>query len=206
MGRVDVVETEVFKFDELSEEAQETAIEKFRENNLDYEWWEYIYADAKTIASLMGIDIDKIYFSGFSSQGDGACFEGSYEYKKGAPKAVREYAPLDDELVRIANELQAIQKKRFYGLYASVRQSGHYMHENCTSIDVYERRTLRDGYETDEYAGEEVDNDICDALKDLMWWIYKRLENEHDYLNSDEALKETIKDNEYEFTVDGERY
>ena len=204
--RVDTVNTEVFKFDELSEKAQETAIERYREGNLDYEWWDFVYEDATTIAGLMGIEIDKIYFSGFSSQGDGACFEGSYSYQKGGVKAVKDHAPLDKKLHQIAQDLQDIQKKCFYGLYASVKQSGHYSHEYCTDINVSERRTLRDGYETDDYASIADDEAIVEALRDFMRWIYKQLEAEYDYLQSDEVIKETIEANDYDFTAEGKLY
>ena len=206
MSRIDTVKTEVFKFDELSEKAQQAAIEKLYDLNVDYDWWDSVYDDAKTIAALMGIDIDDIWFSGFSSQGDGACFEGSYEYQKGAPKAVRDYAPLDNELVRIANELQDIQKKRFYGLHATVKQSGRCNHEYCTDINVYERRTLRDGHETDEDASIEVDEAIVEALRDFMRWIYKQLKKEYDYRTGEEAIKDCIEADDYEFTAEGKLY
>lgn len=202
--RVDTVKTEVFKFAELSEEAQETAIERYREGNLDYDWWDY--DDAKQAAACMGIEIEEIYFSGFSSQGDGACFEGSYNYQKGGVRAIKEYAPLDTKLHQIAQDLQDIQKTCFYGLHASVKQSGHYSHEYCTDINVYERRTLRDGYESDEEASLADHEAIEEALRDFMRWIYKQLEAEYDYLNSDEAIKETIEANGYEFTADGKMY
>ena len=204
--RVDTVKTEVFKFAELSEEAQQAAIEKQHDCNVDYDWWDCTYEDAITIAGLMGIEIEKIYFSGFSSQGDGACFEGSYEYKKGGVKAVKGHAGQDEELYRIAQELQNIQKKSFYGLYANVKQSGHYMHENCTDIDVYERRTLRDGYESDESASLSDHEAIEEVLRDFMRWIYKQLEKEYDYLTSEEAIKESIEANDYEFTAEGKKY
>jgi hypothetical protein len=41
----------VYKFDELTEEAKQKAIEKLRDINVDYEWWEYDYEDAN-IAGL----------------------------------------------------------------------------------------------------------------------------------------------------------
>ena len=40
---------EVFKYQELSESAQEQALEKFAFINVDYEWWEYTYEDAERI-------------------------------------------------------------------------------------------------------------------------------------------------------------
>lgn len=60
----------------------------------------------------------RIWFSGFWSQGDGACFEGEYEYAKAAPKHIRAYAPKDAELHRIADALQSIQRLNFYQLYS----------------------------------------------------------------------------------------
>jgi hypothetical protein len=38
-----------------------------------------------------------------------------------------------------------------------------------------------------------------------MKWMYRQLEAEYEYLTSDEAITETIRSNEYEFTEDGRR-
>ena len=74
--RTAVKHTDVYKFSELDKSAKETAMQNWREGHLDYEWWDFVFEDATEIGKLMGIDIDQIYFSGFASQGDGACFEG----------------------------------------------------------------------------------------------------------------------------------
>ncbi len=48
-----------YKFKELSEEAQEKAIEKLWDLNVDPEWWESTYDDAKTIGlKITGFDIN----------------------------------------------------------------------------------------------------------------------------------------------------
>ena len=39
----------VYKYKELSEEAKDQAIELHSNINVDYEWWDYIYDDAKII-------------------------------------------------------------------------------------------------------------------------------------------------------------
>ena len=116
----------VYQFNELSDEAKDKAIENYRQAGFDYEWWNYIFEDAKRMGVLMGITVDNIYFSGFSSQGDGACFEGSYEYQKGSVKAIREETgDSDKDLTAIAKGLQAEQRRNFYGLSASVKHRGH---------------------------------------------------------------------------------
>lgn len=131
--RIDIKETRVFQFSELSESAKQTALEaqaRYESEVLDVEC---VYDDAATIADLFGLDLNTknvklmgggtrldpcIYYSGFSSQGDGACFEGCYEYAKGGLKAVKEYAPLDTELHRIVSDLQCAQAINFYRITA----------------------------------------------------------------------------------------
>jgi len=43
------IEIQLFKFSELSEDAQKKAIEKLSDINVDYDWWEVIYEDAENI-------------------------------------------------------------------------------------------------------------------------------------------------------------
>jgi hypothetical protein len=193
--RTITTETKVYKFDELTEEQQEKVLDNWRQDWPDYEWWDCVEDDFKTICSLIGITVDKIYFSGFSSQGDGACFEGSYSYKKGSIKAVKEYAPLDETLHSIAAVFSAIQKTAHYSLNFSVKQSGHYNHSGCTAFNV--------DRSDDQSVTDEQEDGIIEAARDLMHWLYKTLEKEYDYLNSDESIKETIAANNYEFTANG---
>ena len=193
------IKTIVYTFDELSEKAREGARNWWREGNCDDTFWsECVMDDAKECGKILGISIDQIYWSGFWSQGDGACFEGSYSYCKGAAKAICQHAPMDEELHTIADRLQATQRRAFYGLSASVKHSGHYYHEHCTHICVSDR----DGYD----VGGDLEDDIADTLRDFMRWIYKSLESEWEYQNADEQVDENIRANEYTFTEDGERF
>ena len=49
----------VYSFEELSSEAQEKAIDKFRFANVDYEWWDCVYEMAKEIGiTIKRFDID----------------------------------------------------------------------------------------------------------------------------------------------------
>ena len=206
-----VMETTVFKFDELSETAKEKARDWFRQGALDYDWREFVYEDAATIADLMGIDLRTrpaklmgggtryepcIFFSGFSSQGDGACWEGTYSYKEGSAKAVKDHAPQDNELHRIASGLCDVQRRYFYKLSARCAHRGHYQHSGCMDIDV--------DFGDFNY-NKDTDEELTQLLRDFADWIYKQLESEHDYRMSDECVDEDIQANEYEFDEDGHR-
>jgi hypothetical protein len=194
----ETIETTVFTYNELSESAKNRARDWFYQAGaLHHDWFDSVYEDAKAVGALMGITIDKIYFTGFASQGDGACFEGSYEYAKGAVKAIADYAPQDETLPRIAKALQETQRKAFYRLSAKVYHSGHYYHSRCTSIHVFNQS---------DWAESEIDESISESLRDFMDWIYNQLERDHDYLSSQEVVEETIVANGYTFTADGARF
>ena len=54
------IRTKVYKFDELSNEAKEVAIEKLWDINVDYDWYQYTYEDAANIGlKINGFDIDR---------------------------------------------------------------------------------------------------------------------------------------------------
>jgi len=192
------ITTKVYTFDELSDDAKEKAREWFRQDVFtDSNDWEFVYEDAKEIASMFGLDIQKIYFTGFASQGDGACFEGEYSFRPGGLKAVKDHAPQDTELHNIIEALQDIQRRNFYQLAATTTHSGHYYHSGYMTVDI-ERK---DGKDWSDGARDE----IKDQLRNFADWIYYQLEAEYDYQMSDEAVDENIRINEYEFTEKGER-
>lgn len=141
-----------------------------------------------------------IWFSGFASQGDGACFEGGWQHAKAAPQSIRAYAPTDDELHRIAELLQAIQRRNFYQLHAAITHRGRYHHEMSMAISV----------ERDSPTGQAMTSDaeeaVTEALRDLARWLYRQLEREFDRLTSDDAVDEAIIANGYSFTAAGDRF
>lgn len=178
-----LVETKVFTLDELSDQAKSNARDWYRAASDDYDWWDSVYEDFTMIAEILGITLKKrdIQFSGFSSPGDGACFEGSYAYKPGASLAIASYAPLDKTLHSIARTLQKIQRPYFYKLETKIAYRGNYYHEFCMDID------------------EPL---LAEPLRDLARW----LRDQHDYLNSDPSVDEMILCNEYTFTEEGKRF
>ena len=132
-----IVETTVFTIDELSDAAKENARIWYRDQGLPDEWYDFVYEDFETICGILGVtlatspvrlygggtrDKSQVNFSGFWNQGDGASFAGHYSHAKGAAKAIRAHAPQDTELHRIADELQALQRKNFWQVHASIRQ------------------------------------------------------------------------------------
>jgi hypothetical protein len=84
-----IVETTVFRLDELSEQAREKARAWYREASACDDWHECVFEDFEAICAILGVRLATrsvrlfgggtrqkpcIWFSGFSSQGDGASY------------------------------------------------------------------------------------------------------------------------------------
>jgi hypothetical protein len=194
-------------FAELSETAKDKARDAVRYDDVQDDWWDCIYEDAVRMGALLGISISStrritskgrtydetdIYFSGFSSQGDGACFEGSYRYVYGAYAAIKAETN-DRELMRIAQELAIIQiTRRLQALgdfKASVSSSGRYSHPGAIGVTLELDDDSTEGLEPDLIG---LENDVTQLMCDFANWIYKNLEAEHDYLTSDEHVDERL--------------
>jgi hypothetical protein len=209
-----IVETPVYDFTELPDAAKDKARAWFRETIHD-DWWDSVYDDFERICPILGVTLATtpvrlmgggtrqkacIWFSGFWSQGDGACFEGRYAYAPRASRRIRDYAPQDTELHRIADTLQALQRPNFYQLTASFRKTGRYSHAYAMTFDVD-----RDAPAGQAIAGRTGD-DLVEALRDLAHWLYRALEREYEFQTSDETVDDGIQANDYTFTAEGRRF
>jgi hypothetical protein len=207
-----VIKTQVFPYSELSDAAKSKARDWYRDSGFDYEWWDGDYEDFFTIADLIGLDIrpnkrddtsNNIFFSGFSQQGDGACFVGRYNGTVGALAQVMGHAPIDTELHRIAQELDEAQASVEHGLNAVITMSGGYCHRYSMDFDF--RWVLTDE-DQERLQVAEAESRITEALRDLAQWMYRQLEETWEAINEPEAIAETIEANEWTFTADGKRF
>jgi len=208
-----LTQEDVCTFDELSDSAKETArgwmrnceIEDFGQDT------ESLYYSALAAAKILGIDFDDkgkrsepdIRWSGFSSQGDGASFVGSYSHSPNSPARIRSEFPTDTALHAIADGLMTLQigyrLATGHFFHADIRQSGNYCHERTMSLaDVTDDQT-GEGVEGD---WQEVETRLIDLMRDFARWIYKSLEQEYDYRLSDENIDERIGDGEYQFDAE----
>ncbi len=190
----------VYSFAELSPKARQVAIDAHRQ--FESENWDSDCTtdDAKQVYQALGFEIRKVYYSGFSSQGDGACFEGSWnasncDYDKAASDC-----PQDDRYNRIALAVSEIAKA-FPFASLSVSHRGQYSHEYCTDFTVCMVDSQGDLIETLE--AQKAETDLVELSRDVMRWIYRQLEKDYEWALADEQIIENIEANEYEFTSEG---
>lgn len=183
-------------------EISESMIKKYRHYNVEHiEWWDATYEYFKEQMAQCGIDVDRMFFSGFWSQGDGACFEGRIDDMQ---------LFLDTHFK--PREYTAIRKLMEHGgtIYCKVEHSGHYYHENCTCFKIGGdsfSNCLDTPTTTHEQVVEALDSVLANEMIDFeeasvaifkgyMKKLYRDLEKEYDYLTSDAAVKEAIVANE----------
>lgn len=199
----------------MSESAKEKARAWYREGGFDYDWYGFVFEDFGRICECLGVRLKTspvrlvgggtrnepgIHFTGFWSQGDGASFQALYSYRKGASRAIRDYAPNDTVLHGIADSLQETQRCNFYQLRADVSHRGHYYHEYCMAASVErESPTYQD-------ITADAEDTVIEAFRDLARWLYRQLESEYSALTSDKMVDDTIVANGYTFTASGLRF
>ena len=176
---------------------REELIEKHREINVDYEWWLDEYENFRDeMHQVYDVQVGRINFSGFWSQGDGAQFElnGHNSVWELICKLGRqsEYAPWwesEDHTYRVITE--------------SIR----YCHSGNMSVEV--TSYCECGTQEDDVVLEAFNQHYCqmrdrqtaDLERELISFfrdkadeLYNLLESEYNYRTSDEAVWSTIED------------
>jgi len=185
------IETKVYQFAELSKKAKETAIEELRSINTDFgDWHNSAIEDWQEKLEALGYEDPKILYSGFWSQGDGACFTATIDIEK--------YIKVH-KLSRKLSKLLKYQRETG-NVIGKIEHSWRYFFAKSTDVVLY-------GYgdEVIDDQLEELEEFITKEREELGDQLYKELECEYYALETDESVIDTIESNEYEFLADGSR-
>lgn len=166
----------VFQFKELNAEAKKKALDYFRTAQVEHEdWHEFLIEQFEKELKAKGFEDPRILYSGFGSQGDGACFVCS----------------------KIDLEKWEGGKWAGKGLFINITHSARYFYATSTdpiitddadALDVKQHEQIS----KDLTSAQAMGNDFYERLKDL--WTG---------LQSNESVQSHIEANEYEFTEDG---
>lgn len=194
-GRMVVQKFRVYKFDELPKEAQEKALETYREINVNYDWWD---SDGWLELSQKEMDDAGITMSEYEG---GTIYEWKqmwFDIDRGS------YVQFDQLSVKRDNLF-----RKFLGVPESTWKKVSYRFDNSsrernTKLEFYDEEGMNH-YSSDQLKPDEVEilnnaqekwNDKCEqVIKDLRDTYYDAL--------SDEQVAESFRANEYEFTENG---
>lgn len=189
------VSVNLYQFDELSDKAKEVARDWFKKGYPEHGWWESVFDDAREIATRFGVEIKDINFSGFWSQGDGACFTGTFrsaDLIKTTEEHFKSEYPTEEGLHVLLRRLLAVKHQE--NAFLQLTTFGHYYHSGTMQAE-----------DPDSYYVWDEMNEVLSCLRSFADWIYASLEKEHDYLCSNECVDENIQINEYWFLDSGHR-
>jgi len=191
------------RFADLDEKAKQRARRWFVEQQdypRDY-WWDF--TDLVECAKCLGVEIaqeglsHKIYFRGFSSQGDGLCFVGAYVHRRDMLSAIKEHTPQDTTLHNIAERLIAMQvcaKLESGGeIQMTIDSSSRYM---AITVEV---NLVCDGTIDDRHIAHE-ERIAVKAMEDLASWMYRQIEGQYNYFFSNEYIDEQLDDQLFDKT------
>jgi hypothetical protein len=168
------ITTNLYTFDELSEEAKQKAIKKFYDINVDYDWWKYTYDDAEMIGcKISGFDLDRRSI-GFDNEKD----------IETVAQLILENHGIGCDTNRLADTYLHDRKKLVEKFSDGVK----------TDIVTEENE-----YDFDQ----ECDDLDREFIKQLGECYLIMLRDDYEWRTSEEQIIETIKCNEYEFTQDG---
>lgn len=186
----------VYTFEELTAEIQEKIIEKNRDINTDYEWYDCIIEETKNELESKGFPQVEITFSGFYSQGDGA----SFTCNNVDLMTFIAFSKQEDKYKLL---LEHIQEGT---ITASIyRARHHYSHNHTVRANVETQGLANDVYDTPaiQVLLNTLEEDLEETKNTLCKELYKTLEQEYDYLTDDAQIKDTLIANEYTYTADG---
>ena len=192
---------DVYTYEELSDYAKEKARDWYRRGAADDSFWsEHLLGDeVPAVLKACGYVGAKIYYSGFSSQGDGACFVGTWYSSDFDATKLADYVH-GKELGPIITRLAEFTKTN-PGSSASLTHRWHYYDEMSVSIDW----EPSDDEDCENSCADDAAETFTDISRDLMRWLYSSLEAEYEYQNSDEQVADNIIINGYEFDAEGDR-
>lgn len=182
----------LYQFNELSEEAQKKVIENMQKDDsfLMYDWYEYVFEIFKEdMYKKYSCDVRDIFFSGFWSQGDGASFTGRI--------FIKDYLEATKQKSKYRSLWKYLEE---YEPNIDIGQSGHYSHENTMYFNDH---SFYEGTEKQQEQLYKIMEEIEDTFREEARQLYRELEQEYEYLTSDECIKEEIINAEYEFYADG---
>ena len=180
------VQITLFTFDELSEESQQKLIEGFRQDyNPDYRHIYYEFINHMSEHYGADIDIDDIYWSGFWSQGDGACFTCEFDQDI-IESILRESISEDDRA-----HLDQLQAELCEAKSIRTGPSNHYCHENTVMGDIC--FDCPDDTNLNADIIQTMEQRLTEIIRDSSRDLYRKLEDEYDRATSDDAIIEEIK-------------
>lgn len=179
-------EIKIYEFNELSDEAQERAIEDTRNSDgyLDYDWYDWLYEDFHEVLKDIGVECETFYWD---------LYRENFRLEKSNIEDIRKFIKkAGAEKILILKNLESDNDKDRDELEDGLYSAGIYSEECRTEVC--------------DSGIDELDEVLTEKLQEFLKDFLSQLKEQYNYLNSDEAVKDFLISNEFEFKENGERY
>lgn len=204
------IRTKVYKFDELSKAAQQKAIDTWRNDGVETQYyWDEAHESIKKFHEIFGTE-----------EGRNSWLEVRTGHIE---DAILELKGLRLHKYLINNFWEYIYKGKYYSLWSKkdisykyykngypvlkTRYSKVLFNNSCVLTGVCHDQDLLDPIYNfiEKFMEQSTETTFEDLIKECFYSLEKSLNAEDEYRNSDEAIREDIEATEYEFTSDGRR-
>jgi hypothetical protein len=201
--------TPLQKFNMLPARQREEILDKYRDWNVNHvDWWDCVEETFKSDMSAIGICVDKIHFSGFWSQGDGACFEGAVD---DWPLFLTSIGYSDAALIYAAENFDwsftCTHTHYIYSHHKSVSYGGEINLPDSVDDEYFVNQYLEWGPDDirtatlmtnlSKYAPMALHEEFANVFENYMLDLYKQLNDEYDYLTSNESVLDSLDSNDH---------
>ena len=184
----------------LDKSRRDELLNEYRDINIGFDrrWWDGVDAQIREEMQEIGIRVNQLYFSGFWSQGDGAAIEGYVDDWFKVFTHLKD--PHAEARARLANNedwsLRVLSKGQY--CHSGTLQATYDIPEDSNPFDQDEDPLRHYAW---RIANPHVPNELeIEALEERLLQLfversddaYKRLEQEHEYLTSDEVIASYI--------------
>jgi len=204
---------ETYEFDELTPKAQETVMDRVRNDEhypCDF-WSEPVIEDFIEDRTAEGweIETEDVQFSGFWSQGDGASFDGEVTCETWI-----KFHKLEAKfptIMKVLHNTHPLTAKIYSNHFAN-----HYCHSRTRYLEIEEDGQLDEHiYGWDDEAKEQaimekwneevmrLEEILEENREELSQQLYSKLEKQYNYYMTDEAIKEDLEANPETYLENG---
>lgn len=219
---------ETFTYQQLSDEAKEKVKAWWYEHGLWHDWYEDSYERFKEEGYELGFVIGRINFTGFYSQGDGACWSGQIDLVQWLNTHT------EDSIAREA--WCQLMQEGWADKHIPIGFDGRYSHSGTMSIGYWDGmigdpdgiRDLEPDHQLMQQASifkgmnaldllniitssdfpyksmADIAEATHESARDYADEIYKQLREEYEYLTSEANLIEMCDINDWQFNNEGE--
>jgi len=166
------IEVEVFDYDQLPDSVKKRLLQEESESLAEIWQCDHLVEEFKELLEEIGFMEPKVWYSGFGSQGDGACFDADVDFEK------------------VCKHLGITCEDGDEWVCEVLKINHHYSHERARRIELNNGGIADDVVIKLEAQIEELRLKLC---KDF----YKLLEDDYGYQTSEETCLEGLRSRGY---------